>query len=273
MPIKDILKPLINSCEHYPELNMACTAFIAEPNSRNFAEIEACCDKILSTMKELSPEYIKFETIVLDAIKSLYQSNLCREQMVNHVAPKGRDAGLRAPQEVVITSRYLRKIVAQEIMKDLAMLKINLKTIQGCPQNRLQGYDADNVIVLADLAINKFLYADYEEKSKNSFTYCKQVLEEICKKFSSPEKDTVMGTNFELLMYGDIRYLFAAFMTALESIAKWVNPCVKDASYKTASLYQPRFFTLEFASHQALREFRGATAVVEEQYALIPMTV
>lgn len=269
MPIKDILKPLM----HYPELNMACRDFIAKPNSSNFAEIEDCCDKILLTMKELSPEYIKFEKIALDTIKALYQSNLCREQMVNHVTPKGRDAGLRASKEVVITSRYLRKIVAQEMSNELAILKINLMTIQGCPQNQMKGYDADNVIVLADLAINKFLYADYEEKSKNSFTYCKQVLEEICKKFSSPEKDTVMGTDCELLMYGDIRYLFAAFMTALESITKWVNPCVKDASYKTASPYQPQFFTLEFSSHQALRKFRGATAVVEEQYALIPMTV
>ena len=136
----------------------------------------------------------------------------------------------------------------------------------------MAGHDANNVIVLAELAINKFIYADYEEKTKNSFTYCKQVLDEICKTFSSSEKDMVMGTNFEVLLYGDIRYLVAGFMAALEAITRWVTQSARDTSYKTESAYQPRFFTLEFASHQALREFKGATANVEAQYNLMPVT-
>lgn len=272
MTIKDILKPLINSIDQHSGLNAACNALIAAPNSQSFAELEACCAKILSTMKDASPEYITFETRVLDAIKALYQANLCRDLMVNYAVPKGKDAALRAPQEVVITSLFLRKVVAQEMLQELETLKFNLKTIHGCPQNQMTGYDADNVIVLAELAINKFIYADYDEKTKNSFTYCKQVLEEICKKFSSPEKDLVMGTNVELLMYGDIRYFFAVFRAALDSITKWVMPGVRDTSYKTVSAYQPRFFALEFASHQALREFKGATADVEAQYGLMPVT-
>jgi hypothetical protein len=272
MTIQDILEPLINSIDQHSGLNTACNALIAAPNSQNFADLEACCDKILSTKKDASPEYRTFETKVLDAIKALYQANLCRDLMVSHVAPKGKDKGLRAPQEVVITSLFLRKAVAREMLQELETLKFNLKAIRGCPQNQMTGYDADNVIVLAELAINKFIYADYEEKTKNSFTYCKQVLDEICKTFSSSEKDMVMGTNFEVLLYGDIRYLVAGFMAALEAITRWVTQSARDTSYKTESVYQPRFFTLEFASHQALREFKGATAAVESQYGLMPVT-
>lgn len=270
MSIQDILKPLINFGEHYPDLSRVCKALIAAPNSHHFAELEACCDQILSAMKEESLEHLKFETMVLDTVKALYHANLCREQMVTSAAPKGKDAGLRAPQEVVITSQFLRKVVAQEMLKEVGILQTNLKAIQGCPQNMMKGYDADNVIVLAELAIYKFLYADYEEKTKNSFTYCKQVLEEICKKFSSPEKDAVMGTNFELLMYADIRYLVTKFMAAIESITKWVMPSVKDTSYKTAGTHQQRFFA-EFASHKTLSAFREATATVEAKYELMPM--
>ncbi|MBP6918016.1 MAG: hypothetical protein KBB94_03795 [Legionellaceae bacterium] len=270
MTIKDILKPLINSIDQHSGLNAACNALIAAPNSQSFAELEACCAKILSTMKDAPPEYRTFETKVLDAIKALYQANLCRDLMVNQVVPKGKRAGLRASQEVVITSLFLRKVVAREMLQELEKLEVSLKAIRGCPQNQMTG--PDNVIVLADIAINKFIYASYEEKTENSFTYCKQVLEEICKKFSSPEKDLVMGTNVELLMYGDIRYFFAVFRAALDSITRWVTPGVRDTSYNTESAYQPRFFTLEFASHQALREFKGATADVETQYGLMPVT-
>lgn len=190
--------------------------------------------------------------------------------MVSHAAPIGQDAGLRASQEMVINSLFLRKVVAREMLQELDQLKLNLKAISGCPQNQITG--ADNVILLAELAINKFIYASHEEKTKNSFTYCKQVLEEICKKFSSPEKDMVMGTNFEVLLYGDIRYLVAGFMAALEAITRWVTQSARDTSYKTESAYQPRFFALEFASHQALRKFKAATADVEDKYGLIPMT-
>ena len=272
MTIKDILEPLINSIDQHPGLNTACNALIAAPNSQNFADLEVCCVKILSTMKDASPEYRAFETKVLDAIKATYQADLCRDLMVSHVAPKGKDAGLRALQEVVITSLFLRKAVAREMLQELETLKFNLKAIRGCPQNQMKGFDADHVIALAELAINKFIYAAYEEKTKNSFTYCKQVLDEICKTFSSSEKDMVMGTNFEVLLYGDIRYLVAGFMAALESIVRWVTQSARDTSYKTESAYQPRFFTLEFASHQALREFKGATADVETQYGLMPVT-
>ncbi len=276
MTIKDILEPLVNPIDLHTDLNTAlntaCNALIAAPNSQNFADLEACCVKILSTMKDASPEYRAFETKVLDAIKATYQADLCRDLMVSHVAPKGKDAGLRALQEVVITSLFLRKAVAREMLQELEKLKFNLKAIRGCPQNQMAGCDADNVIVLTELAINKFIYAAYEEKTKNSFTYCKQVLDEICKTFSSSEKDMVMGTNFEVLLYGDIRYLVAGFMAALEAITRWVTQSARDTSYKTESVYQPRFFTLEFASHQALREFKGATANVEAQYDLMPVT-
>ena len=272
MTIKDILEPMINPIEQHPGLNAACNALIATPNSQNFAELEACCNKILSTMQDSSPEYRTFETKVLDVIKALYQANLCRDLMVSQVVPKGKKAGIRAPQEMVINSLLLRKAVAREMLQELEKLKFNLKAIRGCPQNQMAGHDANNVIVLAELAINKFIYADYEEKTKNSFTYCKQVLDEICKTFSSSEKDMVMGTNFEVLLYGDIRYLVAGFMAALEAITRWVTQSARDTSYKTESTYQPRFFTLEFASHQALREFKGATADVEAKYDLTPVT-